>query len=121
MLKGSELKIITRDHNYGLELDEGVRSGRISRKEALEDPQRNSLISFIGAGDVKIVDFNTEPIIIDKNCRIALMTDGVFRSLSYEEIKQCLLQRPAGAAEAMKSLVEQKGKADQDNYTAIII
>ena len=49
------------------------------------------------------------------------MSDGIFGTLSDEEILLALGNPPAKAAQEMDRMVAEKGKPKQDNYTGILI
>lgn len=113
---------LNRDHNYAAILDEKVRLGEISEEEALYDPQRAALTSYIGMGELDEIDQEEEPIELLKGDRILLMSDGVFGTVSLPEINGILsTQTLEGSGEALEYAVRAAGKRDQDNYTCILL
>lgn len=107
-------------HNYERELIEQVAEGLISMEQAMTHPERAALTSFIGAGEIKYVDRNSEPLILEKEDRLLLTSDGM-DTVSKEEWEQMMHYDAAEAALKLKYLISEKNKRNQDNYTSIII
>lgn len=107
-------------HNYEKELMEQVAEGLISMEQAMTHPDRAALTSFIGAGEIKYVDRNSEPLILEKEDRLLLTSDGM-DTVSKEELEQMMHYDAAEAALKLKYLISEKNKRNQDNYTSIII
>lgn len=107
-------------HNYEKELLEEVTEGFISMEQAMNHPDRAALTSFIGAGEIKYVDRNLEPLIFEQEDRLLLTSDGL-DTVTKEELEQMMHYDAAEAALKLKYLISEKNKRNQDNYTAIII
>ena len=99
---------------------EMVSEGVISMEQAMSHPDRAALTSFIGAGEIKYVDRNLEPLILEKEDRLLLTSDGL-DTVSKEELEQMMHYDAAEAALKLKYLISEKNRRNQDNYTAIII
>ncbi|MBQ9858579.1 MAG: serine/threonine-protein phosphatase [Oscillospiraceae bacterium] len=82
----NELLQITRDHNYMLELQEMVDRGEMLYEEALADPQKDALISYIGIEELKIIDINQKAIRLQDNDIVLLCSDGLTKILNDDEI-----------------------------------
>ncbi len=110
------------EHNYGRELDELAWKGAITELEARANPRRSALTSYIGKGMLDQVDGNEIPIDLEKGDVILLLTDGVFRTVSEEEIARCAAKETAEeAARAVARSVVWEHRQYQDNYTVIAI
>lgn len=121
LLRGGELIQLNREHTYAARLAEQVARGDITQEQAKNDPQRLALTSYIGIDGELSVDYNMQPIRLRAGDRILLMTDGVFGTLSGEEIcTACLAEAPAAAAK-LEELIIAKRKSKQDNFTAIVL
>lgn len=107
-------------HNYEKELMEMVSEGVISMEQAMSHPDRAALTSYVGAGELKYVDRNPEPLILEKEDRLLLTSDGL-DTVTKEELEQMMHYDAAEAALKLKYLISEKNKRNQDNYTAIII
>lgn len=107
-------------HNYETELNERVMRGEISPETAMAQPNKAALTSYIGAGEIALIDQNDTPLQINPGDRLVLMSDGI-ETLSVEELQTLLHYDVEEAALKLRYLIEQKNKRNQDNFTAIII
>lgn len=120
LMRGGALFQVNREHNYGSELDEKAARGEITCQEAKEDTQREALTSYIGMECMEKIDRNIKPILLIEGDRVVLMTDGVYRTLTEEEMEDALKLSAEKAAMKLEALIMKKKKANQDNYTAVI-
>lgn len=122
--RGKEMVCVTQDHNYGYLLDKKVKEGKISREEAMSDPQREALISYMGIGGVTYMNINPHPFVLRNGDTVLLCSDGLYRALSESEISR-LIETHHGdmqkLAEALTSAAIAKGKRHQDNTTAALV
>ena len=121
LVRNGTLTTLNKAHNYGAELDELVQKGVYSKEYAESNPQRNALTSFIGIRELKKVDGSESPFQLLEGDRLILMSDGVFNTLSDEEILNCMKQDVYASAQSLDRLIQKKDDAEQDNYTAILI
>lgn len=114
---------LNREHTYEADLLVQAVNGDISFEDVKSHPKRAGLTSFIGMGELQYVDGSRRGIRIQHGDRLLLMTDGVFNTLTEEEICQTL--EAAGcaqdAAEAMQERILAYHKEKQDNFTAVIL
>jgi protein phosphatase len=121
--RGNEMISITVDHNYKLLLDEQVKKGIITKEQADSNPEKEALISFMGIGGINYIDINPNPLkLLNDDC-ILLCSDGLYRTLSTEEMIAIIdscddMQK---AAEMLTSAAINKGKRNQDNTTAVLL
>ncbi len=121
LYRDGELTQLNRDHNYAADLMEKVDAGELTMEEALADPQRNALTSYIGIALLERIDGNREALELLAGDRIMLVSDGVYNTLSEAEIL-ALMQYAVG--KSMMSLgvqIESRKKPNQDNYTALLL
>ena len=118
--KGKLVKM-NRDHNYAAELDEMVKNGELTMEEAMNNPQRSALTSFIGMGELEQVDQNENPIALQKEDRILLMSDGVFGTIPELRIAEIMNMPLLRACEQMEREIREKNKHNQDNYTCVVL
>jgi serine/threonine protein phosphatase PrpC len=76
ILRDQRMTRVTRDHNYSLLLEKDVEIGKITQEEALTHPQREALISYLGSGDVPLIDANRTPITLEHGDMVLLCSDG---------------------------------------------
>lgn len=123
LYRGGRLVQLNREHVYEAELMQKVVRGELTLAEARSHPKRKGLTSFIGMGKLKYVDGSCRPIPTEKGDILLLMSDGVFNTLSEDEMCAVLqeYQNPAEAADVMKQKILLYNKRTQDNFTAIIL
>ena len=92
LLRGGVLSQMNVDHNYLGELLMKVRRGEITREQALSDPERAHLTSYLGLRRLTLVDRSSGPIEMEDGDCVILASDGLFKVLT-----------PAGIAERVKS------------------
>ena len=98
-----------------------VNEGKMTLEDAMQDPQKNALTSYIGIDSLERIDQNLTEIELFEGDRILLITDGVYNALSDVEIMNSM-EYPAGRAMMhMEMQIEGKNLTNQDNYTALLI
>ena len=96
-------------------------AGVVDAEEAINDPQRNALTSYIGIRVLEKIDYNEKALEAECGDRILLLSDGVYNSVTEEEIIESM-ELPLGRAMMRLGMqVEEKRKRNQDNYTAIVL
>lgn len=81
------LEQITRDHNFKLLLQEQCNAGYITQQDVDSDKQKEALISYVGKGGDLIIDTGEFEFGSSQNDLILLCSDGLYKSLSADEIK----------------------------------
>ncbi len=123
ILRKEQFTQVTRDHNYMMRLQEMVDQGQLTQEEAEANRQREALISFLGIGNVSLMDVNQEPFTLEDGDTILLTSDGMTRVLSDEQIKN-ILRKPSSVQDKAKELVEtaiSQNTRSQDNTTVAIL
>jgi protein phosphatase len=77
---------VTRDHNYRLTLNEMAARGEISEDEASGHESAEALISYLGMGELELLDINAAPFSLMHGDIVLLCSDGLTKSLSDGEI-----------------------------------
>ena len=127
LLRDEEFVQITQDHNYRLALDEHLAAGAIGEEEYQRELARGeALISFLGIGELKIIDINTVPFELQKDDRIVLMSDGLYKLASDDEILRILLNftNISDALQALEMKAKKKAKyatVKRDNMTVALV
>lgn len=120
LVRGGAMLQLNREHVYSAELDEKAATGDITWESAAGDPQRTALTNYLGMGRLEKVDRNTSPLKLIAGDRIVLMCDGVYGTLSDDEIAATMHLPPPESAAEIERLILAKGKKNQDNLTAVI-
>jgi protein phosphatase len=125
--RAKEFLQITRDQNYESVLAEWLQRGEISPEYYSQEKTRGEeLISYLGIGKELPIDYNEEPLRLKKDDYVVLMTDGLYRMLDDEHIKE-IFEKSNNIAEAVSLLESQSKMAasiinkKRDNTTVAII
>lgn len=87
----------------------------------VEGNRRAALTSYIGKEDLQELDRTLNPIQLVSGDRVLLMSDGVFGTLSDDQLVALLDQEPQQAADAIIEEVKARQKQYQDNATVVIV
>lgn len=121
LVRDGHLYQLTADHTYGAELDKEVAAGTVDDHEAARHPERDSVTSFIGMPEPPATDSNAQAFPLAQGDRVLLCSDGLYRTLSEEEIKSSLGGEPQTACERLVQEVVNRNLAGQDNVTVVIM
>lgn len=123
LLRGGGLIQLNREQVLGSMLDERAALGVIDREDADLSYGRNSLVNHLGRKTEVPCDICSRPFELLVNDRIALMSDGVFGTLSDKRITEIMNAHPKmqDAADAIIAAVMAEDKARQDNCTVMVI
>lgn len=111
----STLRQITRDHSMVQQL---VDSGRITREQAANHPQKNLITRALGVSSTIVPEYNRCPVAAGDI--LLLCTDGLTNMVPDEEIRLILTE--AGFFDAPDILLERALQAGgQDNITIMLI
>ena len=98
--------------------------GQMSEEEYLEEMKRgNALISYLGLGGISRMELNVSPFFLESGDQILLCSDGLYRSVAVERIREILSQNSSEQEKADILVEEAKknGGEKQDNTSVIII
>ena len=121
LIRDGEIFQLNKEHNYEADLLEMVQDGRMTMEEALQDPQKDALTSYIGIDCLERIDQNLTEIELFEGDRILLITDGVYNTLSDAEILSSMEYSAGRAMMHIEMQIEAKNRPNQDNYTAVLI
>lgn len=116
-----ELVQLTTDQNYATELLQSVANGRMSMEEAQSHPDRAALTNFIGNQEIKPADYNRHAFPIYDGDWIILCSDGLFGTLTDDEVRKELYGSPHDSCERLIKKVVSRNKPYQDNITVVIL
>ena len=106
---------LTDDHSYVGEL---LRKGGITEEDALIHPQRNLLMRAIGCAPQLDIDVITHEV--NEGDTILLCTDGLFNTVSDDDIRHIILQN--SVKDAVDILVDTAlENGSTDNVTVVLI
>lgn len=115
-LRNSELERLTRDHSF---IEEQVRRGLMTQREASSSTLQNVLMRAIGIEPEIEVEVNEE--LFAEGDVLLLCSDGLTKELSDAQIASVLAnaERPDAAAEQLVDLANEAGGGD--NITVIVL
>ena len=127
LFRNDEFVRLTSDHIYKALLDEKLVLGEISAEEyESELPQGEALISFLGVGDLSVINSNETAFGLESEDKILLMSDGLYKIVSDEEIKRVIdnftnLEEAVKALDMKANQLSQKRNINRDNMTIALI
>lgn len=121
LYRGGALLQLNREHIYQEELAVKAVNRQVSIQQVSGDRQSQSLTSYFGIGKIPCVDRNHEGIKLLPGDRLLLSSDGVFGTLSVEQMEQALSLPLQEAAQTMGKMVREAEKPYQDNNTGLIL
>ena len=113
-------------HTYRAMLDEWLEKGKIGYREYQEEKKRTNvdgLISYLGINGVTKIDMNARPFRTVPGDKILLCSDGLYRSVPDEKIRQ-LMESGLNTVEKAEYLISaalEAGGNTQDNTSVILI
>ncbi|MDR2355005.1 MAG: protein phosphatase 2C domain-containing protein [Clostridiales Family XIII bacterium] len=124
ILRRGEIVQVTQDHNYLLKLKDDVNKGLITDDEANANPKKEALISYIGAGNVELIDSNKDPFVLESGDIVLMCSDGLTKSLGDEDIAGIVSEHYGDLKEMARLLplfAFDAGNGSKDNTSVILI
>ena len=121
LYRNGKLNQLTRDHIYANKLEDDLKKGLITKKEALKPKHRGSLTSYLGLKEINKINISDEPIKLQSGDRVILSSDGLFKTLDDNEIVAELNNHPFKSAKKLIEKTLAKNKKNQDNITLTIL
>ncbi len=118
---GGQCRMINHPHVFANVLDAAVVRGAMSRDDAENHPERESLTSYIGTESLEEIDHNIDPIPMNPGETVLLASDGMFKTLDPEEIRTSLEGQPQTWPDSLVSRVLGKKREYQDNVTVLSV
>lgn len=125
IIRGEEILSVCREHNYRMALDQQLEQGELTPEEyAAEEYRAEALISYLGMGNMTLMDLNRQPFLLEDGDIVLLSSDGLYRSLSEEEIL-CLVKGHGEdmqrTADALTQAALGEKKSGQDNTSVVLM
>lgn len=118
LLSDKRLEQLNEDHLYAKTLDAAVAEGKIDKEFAEKHPRRDSISSFIGIWELK--EISSGKTRLSPGTSVILCTDGLYKTLSEDEIIDAYDSDPQKWAESLILKTLQKDRKYQDNVTVTI-
>lgn len=124
IIRDKEMIRVNAEHNYMMELMAQVQRGEITIDQANSNKDKEALISYMGIGNVSLMDVIEKPFKLHPNDFIILCSDGLYRSVTDSEIYNIVVSNCDNmqkAADMLTACALSKNKKYQDNTTVITI
>lgn len=125
IMRQNEFIQVNRDHNYKMRLDAQREADMISEEEYyIRMEKGEALISYIGMGDVSLMDINQVPFPLIDGDVVLLCSDGLYKRLENEEIQEIIqseLPDVDEAANKLTRIVMDRTTGSQDNTSVILM
>lgn len=127
LLRRNEMVQLTQDHNYYTVLCEKKRKGMLDEAEFEKERKRGeALISYLGIGNLGLIDYSESPLTLMEKDKILIMTDGLYKLVSDDEMLRLLdnFSNPEDAVQALDMKAGKKAKKggeSRDNMTVALI
>ena len=127
LVREGEMVQLTQDHNYHTVLVEKRNAGLMDETEFdRENARGEALISFLGIGNLSLIDYSENPLELKKDDKIIVMSDGLYKIVSDSEIARILdnFSNIGEAVQALELKVQKKAKNGteaRDNMTVALI
>jgi serine/threonine protein phosphatase PrpC len=116
IIHGDEIRQLTLDHSF---VEEMVRKGTISEKEAQNHPKRHAITRAVGTNPRVEVDIYTSRV--EENAFILMCSDGLSNMLKNEEIIH-IINNKDDLEEIAQTLVDRANEnGGLDNISVIIV
>lgn len=122
-IRGQEILSLNVEHNYRMQLNTMLRQGKLTAQEyAAEEYRAEALTSYLGIGSLSQMDISTKAYPLADGDVILLASDGLYRSLSEEEILAIVRRNGQDMQQAAQALTAAvKGRKKQDNTSVVIL
>ncbi|MFI3223520.1 MAG: protein phosphatase 2C domain-containing protein [Methylococcaceae bacterium] len=116
------LKQLNVDHSYTQELLQNLGTNNLSEDDAINHPNGNALVSYLGVGEPLQIDKNELPVKLQPNDVLLICTDGLYNALTADDFEEALANTDAmKAAKALQHKTLDRQVLNQDNLTGIVL
>lgn len=124
LYRKEKLKKINRQHNYKLYLDDLLMNKKISNFDYQNNlDKKDVVISYIGKGDISLIDYNKKGFLLKPGDVIVICSDGIFNAIDENTLLEVIKKNPNPATvnASIMNLVKIKRNKKQDNSSIISI
>lgn len=112
---------LNREHIYQEELALKAVNHIVPIAQVTGDRQAHALTSYLGIGRLTHLDRNYEGIKLEPGDKLLLASDGVFGTLSQEEMEEALRNGIGDATDIIGEKIRKANMQYQDNNTALVL
>lgn len=115
------LRRLNREHNYEALLSEMVLNGEITVEEAISNPHRSALTSYLGIEKLEEIDINVNEFPLRAGDSLLLCSDGLYKALSDTELANIIMEADDDVCDVIVSQALSKNLPNQDNITVMLM
>lgn len=125
IIRGDDMACVTQEHNYLMLLNKRLKEGTIDEEEYAKEVKRGAaLISYLGMGNVNLMDANPNPLPLEDGDVVVLCSDGLYKALSDAQIYEIISKNTDNLELAVQELQMQAQMAAgrvQDNTSIVML
>jgi len=125
IIRKGEMASVVKEHNYLMVLNYRLKNGQITMKEYERELAYGAgLISYIGMGNLSLIDSNREPFQLADHDIILLCSDGLTNALTEEQILSIIMENPGNPGYIHNRLQDEAEYASdrgQDNTSIVTL
>ncbi|MDO4274208.1 MAG: PP2C family protein-serine/threonine phosphatase [Eubacteriales bacterium] len=122
LFRDGELEQVTKPHNYRTWMNHQALSRE--RDTIISGARQEALVSYLGMDGIRLLDYNEKPFLLRKGDIALLCTDGLYKAIPEEGIRQILdacREEFDITAETLIDTVQEYGIKPLDNCTAVLL
>ena len=115
VIRRDDMVCVTKEHNYLMLLNKQLEEGTIDEEEYAREVKRGAaLISYLGMGNVNLMDANPNPLPLEDGDIVVLCSDGLYKALSDADDLEAAVQELQMQAQISAGRV-------QDNTSIVVL
>ncbi len=121
--RNKELVPVTVGHTISMLAKKQYAEGKLSRQDAVSLMEHHRLYNYVGQDGFHDIEFFDTPIILNGGEYILLMSDGMYETVRWKEMEDCLEQEGTcqQKAFALVERVNQNDSEDKDNASVVVL
>ncbi|HCD42753.1 MAG TPA: protein phosphatase [Lachnoclostridium sp.] len=121
--RNQELVPVTSGHTISMLAKQKYKEGKLTRQEAVSLLDHHRLYNYVGQDGFRDVEFFDTPISLYGGEYVLLMTDGLYETVRWKDIEDCLEVEGSSQEKAFAiiELVNKSQKEEKDNAAAVVL
>ncbi len=121
--RNQELVPVTSGHTINVLARQKYTEGKLTRQEAVALLERHRLYNYVGQDGFRNVEFFDTPITLYGGEYVVLMSDGLYDTVRWKEIEDCLEDGGTCQEKAYRiiELVNRSEEENKDNASVVVI
>lgn len=121
--RNRELVPVTSGHTISMLAKQKYKEGKLTRQEAVSLLDHHRLYNYVGQDGFRDVEFFDTPISLYGGEYVLLMTDGLYETVRWKDIEDCLEVEGNSQKKAFAiiELVNKSQKEEKDNAAVVVL